>query len=105
LPSDYDHSILQSHNANVEQSRSGSASGKTIAQLGEQKNQSLPPLNVFSDDDPEMARLVAQMATHLDTGVNYTGNKDFPMDELAYKYKYGKPLVRREQTPHLLTEM
>jgi hypothetical protein len=31
--------------------------------------------------------------------------EDLPMAELAYKYKYGKPLVRREQIPHLLTEM
>jgi hypothetical protein len=77
--------------------------GKQLRSSENRKNQSLPPLNVFSDDDPETARLVAQMARHLDTTVNYTGNKDFPMAELAYKY--GNPLLRVDQLPHLQTQM
>jgi hypothetical protein len=43
LASDYDRSIIQSHNANVQQSRGSSASRKIIPLLGEQKNKSLPP--------------------------------------------------------------
>lgn len=38
LPSDYDRSIIQSHNANVQQSRSSSASGKTIPMEGIQSS-------------------------------------------------------------------
>jgi len=100
LPSDYNRSIINSHKA--QRSRSSSASGKTIPQLGEQKNQSLPPLNVFSDNDPEVARLLAQTAGHLGMTV---AQVDFPMAELAYRYQYGKPLVRPEQVPHLQTQM
>ena len=46
-PSDYDRSIIKSHNENVKRSRSSSASGKTIPQLGEQKNQSCPRSKCF----------------------------------------------------------
>jgi hypothetical protein len=37
LSSDYDHSILKSHNA-AKRSRSSSGSGKSVPQLGEQEN-------------------------------------------------------------------
>ena len=50
LSSDYDRSIRKSHEAK-KRSKSSSASRKLVAQLGEQKNQSCPPLNVFSDTD------------------------------------------------------
>ena len=97
MTSDYDRSIIKSHNANVQWSRSSSASGKTISQLGEQKNQSCPPLNVFSDNDPEVSQLIADTARVLGmTIVQYLGKEDLPMAELAYRYEYGKPLVRPE---------
>jgi hypothetical protein len=43
LSSDYDRSILKSHNITKVQSGSSNASGKSVLQLGEQKN-SCPPL-------------------------------------------------------------
>jgi hypothetical protein len=60
---------------------------------------------VFSDDDPETARLVVEMARHLGTTVQFTGKEDFHMAELAYRYEYGKPLLRPDQLPHLQTQM
>jgi hypothetical protein len=58
LLSNYDRSIVKSYRD--PQQRSGSSSsarGKTIPQLGEQKNQSCPPLKVFTDiaNDPGVA--------------------------------------------------
>lgn len=39
------------------------------------------------------------------TVAQYLGKEDLPMAELAYRYEYGKPLVRPEQVPHLQTQM
>jgi hypothetical protein len=101
LASDYDRSIIWSSRADVPQHGSSSAKGKTIAQLGEKENQSITPLIVHSYDDPETAEIVTRMATDLGTSVQY--QDDYPMAELAYRYTYGKPLVRPEQLPHLPT--
>jgi hypothetical protein len=73
--------------------------GKTIAQLGEQINQSLPPLIVHSYDDPRMAEIVSRCAVNLGMTVQYQCY--FPMADLAYKYTYGKLLVKHDQLPHL----
>ena len=58
---------------------------------------------MHSYDDPEMAEIVTRMAKNLGTVVQYEGY--FPMDELAYRYTYGKPLVKPDQLPHLQTQM
>jgi hypothetical protein len=62
LISDYDRNILKSHNA-PKRSTSSSASGKSVPQLGEQKN-SCPPLQVFPDVqyDPEIVALYKEEA-------------------------------------------
>jgi len=85
LPSDYARSIVGSHMA-----RSG-------------KKQSLPPLSVYSFDDPETTELVTRMAKNLGRDVQYEDY--YPMAEIAYKYEYGKPLLRPDQLPHLQTQM
>ena len=46
LLSDYGRSITKSHEEHVQRPH---ASEKKVPQLGEQENQSCPPLNVFSD--------------------------------------------------------
>ena len=51
LTSDYERSILKSVQANKRRPKNGSASKKSIAQLGEQQKQSCPPLKVFSDTE------------------------------------------------------
>jgi len=104
LLSNYDRSIVKSYRD--PQQRSGSSSsarGKTIPQLGEQKNQSCPPLKVFTDiaNDPGVAAA--------DPGFtlgDYLGDEvQFEMAELAFKFEHEKLLVRPEQLPHLPTMM
>ena len=70
LSADYERSILKSTEAKEQRLKSTSKSSrKSVAQLGQQKNQSCPPLKVYSDievcssraaveqryDDPETA--------------------------------------------------
>ena len=95
LSSDYERSIRKSHEANKERSKSSSASRKSVAQLGEQKNQSCPPLKVFSDTevrsskgaveqyDPEFLALYKEAADAQGmTIAQYLGQlEEFPMDE------------------------
>ena len=87
----------------IEAERSGSTisdqrlaerrAGKKIAQLDEQANQSLPPLQVSSD-------IVANDPGGMVPG--YNNIEDYPPDEVHYdllevdehKYVYGKPLVK-----------
>ena len=94
LASNYDRSLGQSSRARK---------AKTIAQLGQQENQSLPPLVVHSFDDPEMASMIERSARDLGVDVQYEGY--FPMAEVKYTYTYGKDLVRPGQLPHLGTQM
>jgi hypothetical protein len=104
LLSNYDRSIVKSYRD--PQQRSGSSSsarGKTIPQLGEQKNQSCPPLKVFTDiaNDPGVAAADPGF-----TLADYLGDEvQFEMAELAFKFEHGKPLVRPEELPHLPTMM
>lgn len=49
LPADYERSILKSAQAKKQRLKSSTSSGKSVAQLGQQKNQSCPPLKVYSD--------------------------------------------------------
>ena len=54
LSSDYDRSILKSHQETVRSKKSSSASrrcGKLVDELGQQKKQSISPLKVFSNTE------------------------------------------------------
>ena len=77
LSSDYDRSILKSHQETVRSKKSSSASGKcgkSVDQLGQQKKQSISPLKVYSNTevgpstgageqiDPELIALYGQAA-------------------------------------------
>ena len=54
LESDYDREIIKQTGAKSKQKKQTSAkSGKQICQLGQQKNQSVPPLIVSSDIDKD----------------------------------------------------
>ena len=70
-------------------------SWEKIAQLGEQANQSCPPLKVSSDivaNDPRMVPGYSNVGDYLPVDVHY----DFlEVDE--HKYHYGKPLVKDER--------
>ena len=101
-PSDYDRSIIKSLNEKVRRSRSSSASGKKVPHLGEQANQSIPPLNVFSDDDPNVGTIARNLGL---TVAQLLGKEEAPKADLAYRYEHGKPLIRPEQVPHLQTQM
>ena len=71
-------------------------SWEKIAQLGEQANQSCPPLKVSSDivaNDPRMVPGYSNLGDYLPDDVHY----DFlEVDE--HKYHYGKPLVKDERS-------
>ena len=104
---DYDRSIIKSRTSQKERPH---ASGRKVAQLGEQKNQSCPPLNVFSDIpvDSEYTKLMRAAADNLGVSlVEYLGSmKEYPMAEpCKYKYKHGEPLVRPEEVRNLPTKM
>jgi hypothetical protein len=80
--------------------------GGTVPQLGEQKNQSCAPLKVNDFDNQETIDQVRAVAKNLGMTVEqYLGAEDIPMAELAYKYKYGEPLVKPELVRHLSTQM
>jgi hypothetical protein len=79
LISDYNRNILKSHNA-AKRSRSSSASGKSVPQLGEQKNL-CPPLQVFPDVqyDPEIVALYKEAAEAHGMSISqYLSQCDFP---------------------------
>ena len=68
------------------------AAGKQIAQLGEQGNQSCPPLKVPSVD-PRMVPGYNNLDDYLPDDVHY----DF-LDVQIHRYEYGKPLVKDERS-------
>ena len=66
--------------------------GKKIAQLGEQENQSCPPLKVSKNivaNDPGMVPGYTDLGDYLPDDVHY---EIMEVDE--HKYHYGKPLVK-----------
>ena len=69
---------------------------KQISQLGEQADQSCPPLKVSSDivaNDPRMVPGYSNLGDYLPDDVHY----DFlEVDE--HRYEYGKPLVKDEKS-------
>ena len=71
-------------------------SWEKIAQLGEQANQSCPPLKVSSDivaADPRMVPGYSNLGDYLPDDVHY---EIMEVDE--HKYHYGKPLVKDERS-------
>jgi len=87
-------------------------SGKKIPQLGEQKNQSCPPLKVTSDlaIDPDIAAIYEQDAIAHGMSISrylsqLQQDHQFNEGDQAYKYKYGEPLVRPEEVNNLPTYM
>jgi hypothetical protein len=114
LPSDYDRAIIKAHDETVKKPR---ARAKQVAQLGEQENQSCPPLKVVSsyDHQVELARRYEIEAHKLGvTMVQYLSmlpefddaEEEYPMAELAYKYTPGQPLLRNpDDIPKLSTKM
>jgi hypothetical protein len=101
---DYDRNILKSHNA---AKRSSSASGKSVPQLGEQKNL-CSPLQVFPDVqyNPEIVALYKEEAEAHGMSVSQCLSMcDFPTADIAYKYRHGNPLVRPEKIPNLPTRL
>ena len=70
--------------------------GKKIAQLGEQANQSFPPLNVSSDivaNAPGMVPGYSNLRDYLPDDVYF----DF-LEEDKHRYEYGKPLIKDEKS-------
>ena len=68
-------------------------SGKQVAQLGEQANQSIPPLKVMPDKE-----------VHHDTG--RIGDSGYPIEyQYAWTYVNGKSLVRPEAVQFLTTQL
>ena len=122
LTPDYDRSILKSAKAKEQRLKSSSASGKSVAQLGQQKNQSknqsCPPLKVYSNTevgsskgaaeqyDPEFVALYGEpAAAHGMTIAQYLHHLEFPTAEETYKYRHGNPLVRPKEVNDLPTKM
>ena len=130
LRSDYDREILK-QDFKSENKKTSAKSGKQIPQLGEQKNQSVPPLIVSSDIDKEfradmdkdfqlldprainaareLGMTVAQAKENADVmGMSLGqmfGYEEVPMCEMARKYVKGQPLVSREEETQLSTNM
>jgi hypothetical protein len=106
ISSDYEHSILKSHNA-LKWLRSSTASGKLVPQLGEQKNL-CPPLQVFPEVqyDTKIVTLYKEATdAHGMSIAQYLSQYDFPTGDIAYKYRHGNPLVRSEEIPNIPTRM
>ena len=71
-------------------------SWEKIAQLGEQADQSCPPLKVSSDivaNDPGMVPGYSNLEDYLPDDVHY----DF-LEVEEHQYHYGKPLVKDEKS-------
>jgi len=107
LLSDYDRAIVKSYAD--PQKRSGSSGNpyqgkKTIPQLGEQENQSCPPLMVSSDIPADVPQGVAPGTNPGDYLPDH-----IPLPEMAdvvdFRFELGKPLVRPEELPNLPTRM
>ena len=112
---DYDRSIRKSAEANRQRSKSSSASGKSVPQLGEQKNQSCPPLKVISnievgssnavDAPPDFVAMYGEAAAAQGMSIAEYLDHLEEFQEVAYKYRHGYPLVKPELVNELPTKM
>ena len=73
--------------------------GKTIPQLGEQANQSCPPLKVSTDIVPNLPGVVVEGMVPGTNIADYGLGIEFQVAEVVYKYQYGKPLVKDGSPP------
>ena len=120
LIGDYERQIIKADEWREKRVKSISASGKSVAQLGQQKNQSCPPLKVFSDTevgssraaaeehvDPEFVEIYGEVARAQGmTIAQYLLQLDVHADdELKHPFKIGKPLVRPNEVKDLPTKM
>ena len=120
LIGDYERQIIKSDEARKARvTKSSSASGKSVAQLGQQKNQSCPPLKVFSDTevgsskaaaehvDPEFIAMYGEAAAAQGMTIpQYLQQLQFfPEDQIKHKYRLGHPLVRPNEVNDLPTKM
>jgi hypothetical protein len=131
LRSDYEREIIKQDAQRRQNKKPSAKSGKQIPQLGEQKNQSVPPLIVSSDIDKdfrddmdkdfelldprainaarEQGITVAQAkenATAMGMSLGQLlGYEEAPKGEIARKYAKGKPLVSREDEARLPSHM
>jgi hypothetical protein len=114
LTPDYNRSITKSAEANERRV------GKEVAQLGQQKNQSIEPLKVYDtnewraqerydpNNDPEFIQLYGEAANLYGLSITEYMNR---MDEfegyqqIAYIYQHGAPLVKPELVKDLPTKM
>ena len=131
LRSDYEREIIKQDAKRRQNKKPSAKSGKQIPQLGEQKNQSVPPLIVSSDIDKdfrddmdkdfelldprainaarELGITVAEAkenATAIGMSLGQMlGYEEAPKAEIARKYAKGQPLVSREEETQLSTNM
>jgi hypothetical protein len=116
LTPDYDRQIRKSVQANKERSKSSSASGKSVPQLGEQKNQSCPPLKVFSNTaegsstgdvaiDPEFVAIYGEAAAAHGMSIQDYLSQLEVFQKVAYTYRYRHTLVKPELVNGLPTKM
>ena len=116
LTPDYDRSIRKSVQANKERSKSSSASGKSVPQVGEQKNQSCPPLKVFSNTeegsstgavaiDHEFVAMYGDATAAQGMSIPQYLAQLQEFQEVAYQYRHGHTLVKPELVNGLPTKM
>ncbi len=127
LPSDYEREILKQNAMSNEKKKTSAKSGKQIPQLGEQKNQSVPPLIVSSDiekafraHDKDYDPRIINAARELNISVSEAkeraaamgmsvaellGFEEAPMGEIVRQYVKREPLVSREEEASLSTNM
>ena len=126
LTADYERSILKSAEAKEQRLKSSKSSGKSVAQLGQQKNQSCPPLQVYSDtevcssraaveqryDDPETADIDPEFVAMYGEAAKAQGmsiaeylNHIQDFADVAYQYRHGCDLVKHELVNELPTKM
>jgi len=132
LDSDYGRELSKLSRAQSEENKKSSAkSGKTIAQLGQQKNQSVPPLIVCSDIDKDFRADMDKDLNLLDhraiaaareQGITVSqawetarsmgmtlgqllGYEEGPLLEIARAYVKGESMVSNEELERLSTHM
>ena len=95
-----------------ESSKSASVKRRDVSQLGEQAKQSIPPLNVLSEDVPQVLQQDMEQAAKLAAAMGVTvaellGSQDdkLPKADVVPTYVPGKPLVSNEKLEQLPTEM
>ena len=90
------HEVKRSGSTKSDQRLAEGPTGKQIDQLGEQADQSCPPLKVSSDmvaNDPRMVPGYTNLGDYVSDDVQY----DF-LDVQIQRYEYGKPLVKNERS-------